>query len=78
VNERKETAIVDPRQWGLRDHLLDGWHCTCGERLWPDCDVSSRSVAEEFERHLIERHGCTQSGIDAVRALGNGSQEVGS
>jgi hypothetical protein len=26
--------------------------CTCGARLYPDCDVSSVSVSEEWERHL--------------------------
>jgi hypothetical protein len=35
--------------------------CSCGERLWPDCDVSSRSIREEFERHCNDAHGDSSS-----------------
>lgn len=33
------------------------FHCSCGERLWPDCDMSSVSVRETWEQHLASAHG---------------------
>ena len=26
--------------------------CTCGQRIYPDCDVSGVSIAKEFDAHL--------------------------
>lgn len=43
------------------DHIIDRINqgenvllCECGERLWPDCDVSAASIMEEFDRHRRE------------------------
>lgn len=33
------------------DNVLE---CSCGERLYPDCDISSVSIREEWDRHLRE------------------------
>lgn len=38
--------------------------CSCGARLLPDCDISSRSVSDEFERHLVEDTECTREALD--------------
>lgn len=35
---------------------VNEFHCSCGERLYPDCDVSRASIADEWERHLIQTH----------------------
>jgi hypothetical protein len=56
-----------PQDFGLRDRFPHGaFHCTCGDDLYPDCDVSAASVAQEFERHLIEEHGFTIEQIEAA------------
>lgn len=44
----------------LHDRMDEGineLYCSCGQRLYPDCDMSSVSVVEEFERHLADAHG---------------------
>lgn len=38
--------------------------CHCGARIMPDCDISSASIAEEYERHLIVDGGTTKEAID--------------
>lgn len=42
--------------------------CTCGARILPDCDMSSISISNEFERHLIGE-GLTQEQLDAWYVL---------
>lgn len=32
--------------------------CACGERLWPDCDISLASINEAFEKHLADLGVC--------------------
>ena len=38
--------------------------CSCGQRIYPDCDVSAHSINQEFEWHLQDEHGITQAEID--------------
>ena len=30
--------------------------CSCGERIYPDCDISGASISQEFDRHVQEAH----------------------
>lgn len=46
-----EYEIIDLTGEGVNE-----LYCSCGEQLYPDCDVSRVSIAEEFDRHIQKRH----------------------
>ena len=52
-------------KYGIVDHMSEGVNvikCTCGERLYPDCDMSVASIVEEHDRHVAERHRANEHG----------------
>ena len=30
--------------------------CSCGERIWPDCDASRASISQAFSEHVQTAH----------------------
>lgn len=57
---------LDRPPFGLLDRMDEGINelsCSCGERLWPDCDMSAASIVETFQDHLFTSHGITEEQI---------------
>jgi hypothetical protein len=67
VSDQRENPMSRPSDFGLREDY-EGWLCTCGARLYPDCDISAASVGEEFMSHLGE-HGFSVAEIEEELAL---------
>lgn len=53
---RPSYSLIDGMDEAPWDNTL---HCSCGQQLWPDCDISSVSIGECFFQHLADAHGIT-------------------
>lgn len=52
-------------QWSDRPRLIDGLdnmgsentlHCSCGQEIFPDCDMSRVSINQTYEDHVLRKH----------------------
>lgn len=53
----KRRAVAEYELIDLMGSGMNEMYCSCGVRLFPDCDISAASINEEFRRHIREAHG---------------------